>query len=283
MSLRLLVLDAYAPEGRAELRAGGCTEAGVLYARVLRELRPDAQVTIGTPADAGWQLPEGVSLGDFDGLVWTGSSLTIHDAGDERVRRQVALARRAFHEAVPSFGSCFAAQLAVTAAGGRCARSPAGREFGISRGIEPNDAGRAHPLFAGRGPGPFDAFTSHQDEIVELPQGATLLASNEWSRVQAVAVEHEGGRFWAVQYHPEYDLHEIAALSRIRWPGLVEQGQFASEAEVRAWSAAAERVADAGDEGEAEALGIGPELRADATRRAEVEAWLRSLPGDAAS
>jgi len=40
VSLRLLVLDAYAPEGRAELRAGGCTEAGELYARVLRELRP---------------------------------------------------------------------------------------------------------------------------------------------------------------------------------------------------------------------------------------------------
>jgi GMP synthase (glutamine-hydrolysing) len=281
VSLRLLVLDAYAPEGRAELRAGGCTEAGELYARVLRELRPQARVEVGYPADASWELPAGVALRDYDGLVWTGSSLTIHDVGDSRVRRQIELTRRAYREAVPAFGSCWAAQLAVTAAGGRCARHPKGREFGIARHIEVNAEGRGHPLFAGRAPDPFDAFTSHQDEIVELPPGATLLASNAWSRVQAVAVAHESGRFWAVQYHPEYDLHEIAALSRVRWSGLVAQGMFSAEQEVRAWAAAAERVADEGDEAAAKALGIGAELRADAARRAEVEAWLQSLPRDA--
>jgi len=36
---RLLVLDAYAPEGRAAVRAAGGTEAGALYERMLRRLR----------------------------------------------------------------------------------------------------------------------------------------------------------------------------------------------------------------------------------------------------
>ena len=39
---------------------------------------------------------------------------------------------------------------------------------------------------------------------------------------------HKGGSFWAVQYHPEYDLHEIASLCRWRKEGLTEQGNFAS-------------------------------------------------------
>jgi len=89
-------------------------------------------------------------------------------------------------------------------------------------------------MYAGK-PRVFDAFTSHQDEITGLPAGAIALAANDFSAVQAVAVEHRGGRFWAVQYHPEYDLHELARLAQLRTPGLVAQGSFANEAAAAAW------------------------------------------------
>ncbi len=230
--LRLLVLDAYAREGRADLTSAGASEAGALYARRLRELRPDAQVDVGFPADPDWAPPD--ALAGNDGMLWTGSSLTIHDARDERVTRQIELARRGFEAGVPAHGSCFAAQLSVVAAGGACARHPEGREFGVSRKIGLTAAGAGHPMFVGK-PAVFDALTSHEDEIVTLPPGAVTLASNRWSAVQAVAVEHRGGRFWAVQYHPEYDLHEIARQARLRAPGLVAQGRFANEAAALRW------------------------------------------------
>ena len=275
--LHLLVLDAYAPEGRAALRGAGATEAGRLYERLLRTLAPDAVIDVAYPADPDPQLPSGVALADYDGLCWTGSSLTIHEAGDARVQRQLAFARATYDTGVPSFGSCWAAQLAVAAVGGRCAANPKGREFGVAREIKLTGAGRAHPLYRDK-PARFDAFTSHADHVVELCDGATLLASNAWSRVQAVSVARGRGRFWALQYHPEYDPHEVASLCRLRRAELVAQGSFADDAEADAFIAKLEALhADPSRSDLAASLGITPALLDPRQRAIEVRNWLRSL------
>src|SRR6266403_1796200 len=60
---------------------------------------------------------------------------------------------------VPSFGSCWAAQMAVVAAGGMVRANPRGREMGIARKIALTPEGRGHPLYAGKG-AVFDAFIS---------------------------------------------------------------------------------------------------------------------------
>ncbi len=234
----MLVLDAYGRAGRAEIAGGGATPAGELYARRLREVAPSLElqleVEIGFPADADWGLPAGDELSGFDGLVWTGSSLTVHHDQDPQVTRQVDLAKRAYAVGVPCFGSCWAAQVAVVAAGGACAPNPKGREFGISRKIELTTEGQSHPLFAGK-PRCFDALTSHQDEISKLPSGATWLATNGFTKIQAIAVDHDQGSFWAVQYHPEYDLREVARLGHVRTPVLVEQGSFSDASSAAVW------------------------------------------------
>jgi len=278
-SLRLLVLDAYARAGREALRGAGGTEAGVLYQRMLAQLAPAARIDVVFPADDDADLPSPSELRDYDGVAWTGSSLTIHDGGDARVTRQIELARSAFRAGVPSFGSCWAAQLAVVAAGGRCARNPRGREFGVSRRIQLSEDGAHHPLFAGKAP-LFDALTSHEDHVVDLAN-ARCLASNGWSPVQAVSVTWAGGEFWAVQYHPEYDLHEVASLCRLRRNELVEQGTFAD-------LPAAERYID-----DLESLHVRPDdvdrlaaLKLDASlldvdmRQAEVRNWLRHISNE---
>ena len=151
-------------------------------------------------------MPSGQALHDYHGICWTGSSLTIHDEADDRVTRQIEFAKAGYEAAVPMFGSCWAAQMAVTAAGGKCAKNPKGREFGLARKIALNSAGQDHPMFRGKKP-VFDGFTSHEDEVAELPEGAVLLASNDFSRVQAV---------------------EVASLCRWRREALTEQGNFAS-------------------------------------------------------
>jgi GMP synthase (glutamine-hydrolysing) len=274
--LRLLVLDAYPAEARAALRAAGGTEAGVLYRITLERLAPDAAVEIAFPADS--DLP-GAALADFDGVVWTGSSLTIHAADDPRVRRQIALARVCYDAGVPAFGSCWAAQIAVAAAGGRCAPNPRGREFGIARGIALSEAGRAHPMYRSK-PAVFAAFTSHADHVVGLCPGGTVLASNDWSGVQAVDVERGGGRFWALQYHPEYDLREIAALCRLRKAELLGQGTFPDAAAADAWIARCEALdADPTRRDLAEALGVGADLLDPDRRTLEVRNWIASLSG----
>lgn len=224
---RFLILDGYPEEHRGPLAENQGTLAGELYAKMLKACAPGCETTIVFPADANCTLPSGENLQSFDGIVWTGSSLTIHHDQDERVVRQIRFAQAAYEANVPMFGSCWAAQMAVTAAGGTCAPNPRGREFGLARKIGLTDAGRGHPLYMGK-KSVFDGFTSHEDEITHLPDGGVLLASNSFTSVQAVDVTHKGGSFWAVQYHPEYNLREVAALCRWRREGLTAQGNFSS-------------------------------------------------------
>jgi GMP synthase (glutamine-hydrolysing) len=268
------VLDSYDRAGREELRAHGASEAGALYARLLRELEPGASVDVAYPADAEPGLPPGAALADYDGLVWTGSSLSVRDADDPRVRRQLELARAALGAGLASFGSCFAAQLAAAATGGSVRASPRGREFGLARKIELSAAGRGHPLYAGK-PAVFDAYTSHGDEVASLPPDAQLLASNDWSRVQALAVRRGRGEFVAVQYHPEFDLREIARLARARAPGLVAQGTFRDEAAARGWAEEAEALhADGARADLAWRLAVDRDVLDPALRCAEVRNWI---------
>ncbi len=224
-TLRFLVLDAYPESGRAAVQAAGGTLAGQLYARLLQRLTPGCTTDILFPADPDCVLPNGVGLQDYSGVVWTGSSLTIYAEHDARVHRQIEFARAVFAAGVPSFGSCWAAQLSVVASGGRCAANLKGREFGVAREITLDPQALGHPLYRGK-PAVFDAFTSHADHIVDLGPAAQLLATNAFSPVQAVSVRQGRGLFWAVQYHPEYDLHEVAALCRLRKGELVTQGTF---------------------------------------------------------
>jgi GMP synthase (glutamine-hydrolysing) len=238
MSLRLLVLDAYDAAGRQSLAGAGATLAGELYRRLLQRLEPRAHIAGVGADDHGFTPP--AEIASYDGVAWTGSNLTVH-RDTPAVRRQLDFAGAAFAAGVPSFGSCWAVHIAVTAAGGRCAANPRGREFGVARKIELGDAGVAHPMFAGK-PRCFDAFTSHEDHVVEIGAGTTVLAGNAFSPVQAVHVEHDRGVFWAVQYHPEYDLIDVAKLGILRGPQLISQGFFADAGHVGGYLAELEAL-----------------------------------------
>jgi GMP synthase (glutamine-hydrolysing) len=276
MSETLLIVDGYDRQGRAKLAEAGCTLAGTLYDNMIRRFLPEATVTIVHPADADESLPSGTNLSAYDAVLWTGSSLTIYHDTPE-VTRQIDLARAVYEAGVPSFGSCWALQVATLAAGGTCRLNPNGREFGVSRKITLTDAGRAHPLYAGK-PIVFDAFTSHFDEVETLPPGALLLAGNRISPVQAAVIEKNGTPFWAVQYHPEYDLAEVAALTRFRMDGLVEEGRFADEDAAHAFVADLESLhADPSRFDIAWRLGIDRDVMDPDLRTLEVRNWIENV------
>ncbi|MBM3583384.1 MAG: type 1 glutamine amidotransferase [Alphaproteobacteria bacterium] len=273
-SPRFLVIDGYGKESRDELAAGGCSVAGELYARMVRRHAPNAAVDILYPSDPGAALPKGVGLDEYDGACWTGCNLTAYDDKDARVRRQIELAREIFHVGTPSFGSCWAAQVAVVAAGGIVRASPKGREMGIARKVRLTPEGRAHPMYVGK-PGVFDAFISHVDEITHLPPGALALASNGFSAVQAVCVNHGNGTFWAPQYHPEYDLHEMARLTYCRIAKLMQLGFFRTEEQAREHVARLEALHEDPTRFDlAWSLGIDEDVMNPKLREVEVANWV---------
>lgn len=273
--MRVAIIDAYSRQGRISLAAAGCTPAGELYARVAASHEPGYEYEILLPDAASRVLPEGVAAGDYDAVIWTGSELTVHHDNDE-VRTQLELARTLLLAGVRNFGSCWAAQVAVMVSGGNCEPSPKGREFGIARGITLSHAGAAHPLYRDK-PHVFCSYASHEDEITKMPPDSVLLSGNTWSDVQALEVRVGKGVFTALQYHPEYDLFELARLGGVRGPQLVTQGIYNSQEDVDAYFAKIDTLYESDDEDLAKELGVEEDLLDANIRQREISNWLASL------
>ena len=85
-------------------------------------------------------------------------------------------------------------------------------------------------------PGGYDALAVHSDEVEQLPEVSTLLATNGVTAVQAAEIRHGGGVFWGVQYHPELPMDEVAQSLRSQAESVVEQGLARDAASVEAYA-----------------------------------------------
>jgi len=276
---RILMMEGNTEARRARQRALGVRTSSEIYTQAVLAHCPDADVEVvyaADPAPMG-DLPQGRTLSDYDGMIITGSSLHAYDA-EPAVTRQIALVAEAGAAGLPVFGSCWGLQIAVMAAGGRVVPSPQGREVGVARKICVNAAGARHPMFAAKPP-VFDALCIHYDEVAELPAGATLLASNAHSHVQAAVFAVGKAEVWAVQYHPEFDLAHLAQVYRLYAEDMIAQGFFADKAALAAYVGQLQALVAAPDSrGTAWQLGIDADVLEPARHRAELIAWLRHLP-----
>jgi GMP synthase (glutamine-hydrolysing) len=231
-SPRLLVIEGNNRPTMAEHVAAGGVEASKGYSNLLRELLPGASVDIAYPADTTAALPQGQALEGYDGVAITGSGLHIYNDGAE-VTRQIELVRAILATGTPIFGSCWGLQVITVAAGGVVRRNPKGREIGFGRGIRLTDAGRKHPMYVGK-MDVFNAPTVHLDEVETLAPGSTVLSTNAMSDVQAIEVKtNSSSTAWAVQYHPEYPLREVATIVRRIGTRLIAEGFFLDVADIK--------------------------------------------------
>lgn len=272
-----MIAESETPDEREARREQAGKSSGETYAATLRQLAPDCTIDIVQPADddAPAYLP--ADLTRYDAVFLTGSPLHVYDDTPE-VRRQLAFMRAVFASGTPSFGSCAGLQIAVVAAGGRVRKMPERMEAGISRRIVATEAGRSHPLLAGR-PGTWDAPAIHGDEVAELPGGATLLATNPVTRIQAVEIRHDRGVFWGVQYHPELALGEIAVALRRQAEDLVNAGLAENTQDVDGRADQVEALHRKPDERALRwLLGVDGEFADEPRRRREIINFLAELP-----
>jgi GMP synthase (glutamine-hydrolysing) len=268
---KVLIVDGNRAAIREQQVAAGGSPTGEAYARTLESLAT-VRCEIVYPADGEVRLGDAAGLGGYDGVAITGSALNVYEGG-AHIERQIELARATFGAGVPFFGSCWGMQVAVTAAGGRVRPNPLGREFGFGRRIELSEAGRRHPMFAGKPP-VFEAITVHRDDIAGLPAGAVPLASNEMG-LQALELRHGAGTFWGVQYHPEYSFAEIAATALRYGARLLEEELFADRAELEGFVADLRALMrDPRDRRLAWKHGLGPALQEESVKLAELRNWL---------
>jgi GMP synthase (glutamine-hydrolysing) len=132
------------------------------------------------------QFPD--SPHDADGWLITGSKHGVYE-DHPFIPPLEQFIRAAYDADVPLVGICFGHQIVAQALGGR---------------VEPFDRGwslgRKTYRVAGGEPITLNAW--HQDQVVEPPDGATLLASSDFC---AHAMLAYGDRILTVQPHPEFD------------------------------------------------------------------------------
>jgi GMP synthase (glutamine-hydrolysing) len=112
---------------------------------------------------------------------------------------------------------------------------------------------------------------------VAVPPGDILVtATNAATGIQAAEIRHEGGSFWGVQYHPEYSLHDIAAVIRRYGQRLVDDGFYASLETLHSHADAFSALhADTGRTDLAWQMGLDADLLDPALRMTEIANWLQ--------
>ena len=112
-----------------------------------------------------------------------------------------------------------------------------------------------------------------------MPPNAQVLAANEISAIQAIAVETPSrGSFHGTQYHPEHTLAVSAALIEMRAAELVEEGFGTTPSEIVAM-AADYRALDA-EPTRRDLIwryGVASEIMDPIRRTTEIGNWLRTV------
>ena len=228
--MNILIIDGNEKNASSRYTEMGMPTQFELYEKLLRNLiKTDCNITTLHPALNDNYLINGVTLDDFQGIVWTGSLLNIYDLGPS-IERQIELAKELFKKKNKIFGSCWGLQVLATAAGGRVRKNPKGLEAVIAKNITVNDEGTKHLLYKNK-PKVFDSLCWHYDEVVNLPNDAKILSSNEKSSIQSVVFSKDKSEVWAVQYHPEFDPKWISGLMKQRKSLLLEEGIYSNSEE----------------------------------------------------
>ena len=228
--MKLLIVEGNNEEARAQRDTFGIKPYHLIFKEMLHFLWPTVQTEVVFPADGSKDLPTVEQLTKYDGILWTGSALSVNE-NIPSVTDQLNFAETIFESGTPLYGSCWGLQVATTVAGGKVARGKIGLEFGIAKDIILTEAAIKSPFFLKRKSN-YSALCIHFDEVVKTPKNAIVLAHNSHSKVQALVFDYKKSSFFGVQYHPEFKPSVMAKIATLLSEKLIDSGRFTSVAEV---------------------------------------------------
>lgn len=152
--------------------------------------------------DGAGPLPDG----EHDGVIVAGSLASL-TSPEPWMDEAATWLRRRVESGAAVLGVCFGHQLLGYAFGAAVVRNPRGPELGTVE-VELTPEGLQDPLFRGIGPR-FVVQQTHEDVLSAAAGGARVLATNEKTEVQALAI---GPRARGVQFHPEMSPKEARRL-----------------------------------------------------------------------
>lgn len=173
-----------------------------MFERILRPHIPDIDCPSWAVLD-GQKPPRPDSC---DGFLITGSAFGAYEDHDW-IRDTEDFVRACFEAGKPQLGICFGHQVIATALGGKVAKSDKGWGVGIHRYTVAN---RPDWML---GADSFGAVVSHQDQVLEAPPGASVVAQSDFCPIAGFRI---GEKVFTLQCHPEMSTQFAHALYEVR-------------------------------------------------------------------
>lgn len=181
---------------------------GPMMERLLQAAEPGSSVRVYPVLDAVFPA----SPADEDGWIVTGSRHGVYE-DLPWMRTLKDFLRRSVADGVPVVGICFGHQILADAMGGRVEKSDRGWGVGVHR----YQVRQPLPFMAGAAP-EFAIQAMHQDQVVELPPGAAVIAGSDFCPYGALAY---GTKALSFQGHPEFEAAFSEELIRTRKGALI--------------------------------------------------------------
>ena len=165
---------------------------------IQRWMLPEAEVT-SLFIDTEESFPESLSMEGLTHVIHSGSELSITEDAPF-TRRAINFVREIRNQGIPQMGICYGHQLVCRALVGKHAvrKNPNGFEVGWVN-VKFNES--AMNLF---GVNENEVVWHHHfDEVIELPEGSELLATNEHTKTQSFINTEQN--LFCTQFHPEFD------------------------------------------------------------------------------
>ena len=149
------------------------------------------------------------SPGDYQGYVITGSAYGVYD-NESWIPELFSFIQATAEQNIPQAGICFGHQAMSEALGGKVVKSDKGWGCGVHTYEVIEKQGWMDPAL------PRTAITvMHQDQVVEPPEGAVVLAGSHFCPNGALS--YAQGPAISVQYHPEFQAsyaHDLIEMRR---------------------------------------------------------------------
>ena len=167
------------------------------------------------------------NMSNYDGIIFTGGAMRLNDMTDE-IKKHINFAYNCFKFSNKILAICWGLQICSTAAGGKVLPGKKGAHIGVASDVEINEKGKKNPIFKNKKL-KFTSPAFNFDEVCELPDGATLLASDKINDVMALYFKAGKSEIWGLQYHPDYEYWQMINISKGRKERLLNNKYFKNE------------------------------------------------------
>ena len=227
MSLNILIVEGNIPkDSEVFIRAAGASASENLKNLVLK-LEPNSNVKIINPGidEETKEALEGIN--HYNGIIFTGGAMRINDLTDE-IKKHINFASNCFKHDKKILAICWGLQVCSTAAGGRVAPGKNGAHVGIASAVEINNDGQKNLIYKNKKI-KFTTPAYNFDEVCEIPEGGTLLASDKVNNVMSVYFKSGQSEIWGLQYHPDYEYYQMINLANERKNRMIDNKYFKDE------------------------------------------------------